>query len=360
MDARFDLWLHGASVGDARALGPLLARLRGLTPAPSVGMTVGRAAGREAATRWYPDVPVLAPPLPFGLTGGRFLRRRGVRLQVLEYLELWPGWVRACARAGVPVVVVDGRVSHRSLRVRALLRATAARVDLFCAQTPEDAEAAVTLGVPRDRVHVTGNGKHDRVFDPPAPSAELRAAVGAVDLVVGSLNPREERAAVAAFAAFPGRILWAPRYPARAAGLCRRARAAGVDCALRTRGGAGARWIVLDTIGELAAAWALGRVALAGGTFCRREGQNLVEAAAHGLPVVHGPRVANVAPEARALAGRGAFAVDDLAGAADRVRALLEGRLPAPDPRPALATLRGAADRQVDLMRPILEAVADR
>ena len=74
----------------------------------------------------------------------------------------------------------------------------------------------------------------------------------------------------------------------------------------------------------------------------------------------HGPRVANVAPEARALAGRGAFAVDDLAGAADRVRALLEGRLPAPDPRPALATLRGAADRQVDLMRPILEAVADR
>lgn len=360
MNARFDLWLHGASVGDARALGPLLARLARLPTSPSPGLTVGRAAGREAATRWYPELPVLPPPLPFELSGGRFLRRHGVRVQVLEYLELWPGWMRACVRAGVPVVIVDGRVSHRSLRVRALLRPSAARVDLFCAQTPEDAEAAVTLGVHPERVHVTGNGKHDRVVDPPAPSGELRAAVGEVDLVVGSLNPREERAAVAAFAAFPGRILWAPRYPARAEALCRRARAAGVDCVLRTSGGAGARWVVLDTIGELAAAWALGRVALAGGTFCRREGQNLVEAAAHGLPIVHGPRIANVVAEARALGGRGAFPVDDLAEAVDRVRALIEGRLQAPDPRPALLGLRGAAERQVDLMRPILEAVADR
>jgi 3-deoxy-D-manno-octulosonic-acid transferase len=360
MDARFDLWLHGASVGDARALGPLMDRLAGLPAAPRLGLTVGRAAGREAAMRWYPGLPVLPPPWPLAVAGGRFLRRHEPRLLVLEYLELWPGWMRACARAQVPVVVVDGRVSRRSLRVRGLLRRAASRIDLFCAQTPEDATAAVSLGVPAERVHVTGNGKHDRVLAPPMPSTELRAAVGPVDLVVGSLNPREERAAVMAFAAFPGRILWAPRYPARAAALCRLARAAGVNCALRTRGGAGARWVVLDSIGELASAWGLGRVAVAGGTFCRREGQNLVEAAAHGLPIVHGPRIANVAAEAQALAGRGAFAVADLAAAEERVRAVLEGRARTPDPRTALAELRGAADRQLELMRPFLEAVADR
>ena len=355
---RTRVWLHGASVGDARALGPLL---EALTTIAAPLLTVGRRLGREAARSWYPDLTILRPPLPLRPAPDLFLARHRPQLVLLEYLELWPAWMAACERAGLPVVVVDGRVTHRSLRVRGLLRRSAARVAAFCAQTDADALAAVALGVPPERVRVTGNGKHDRQVAPPLPSEALRSAVGDVELVVGSLHPDEEAAALPALARFPGRILLAPRYPARAAALRAAALALGVPCERRSSGAAAeARWVILDTVGELAAAYGLGKVALIGGTFGRREGQNLVEAAAHGMPVVHGPRTANVAAEALALRGRGAFAEPDLARAVARAAALLAAPAEAPDPRPALATLRGAVQRQLSVIAPFLEAAAVR
>lgn len=351
-------------MGDARALGPLLRAIELELPSLRVGLTIGRAAGRQAAGLWYPERLVLRPPWPFTATANEFIRRHGPRLQVLEYLELWPGWMRACQRRNLPVAIVDGRVTRRSLRIAPWLRTAAHGVGLFCAQTAEDAEGAVSLGVRADRVHVTGNGKHDVLGTPPRPDPGLVQAVGAVDLVVGSLNPREEASALSALAAFPGRVLLVPRYVERAPHLHRRARALGVSCGLRSVGGAGARWVILDSVGELAAAWGLGRVALVGGTFCRREGQNLIEPALHGLPIVHGPRIANVAAEARALAGRGATCVADFEAAVRVVRAHLDalqkGPATLPDSRIALHDLRGAVGRQMALLRPFLEAAAVR
>ena len=354
------IWLHGASVGDARALGGLLARLQSDFPSLAPLLTVGRAGGREAARRWYPGLDVRPPPLPFATATSRFLRRNGVRLLVLEYLELWPGFVAACDAAGVPVVVVDGHVTHRSLRIRPLLHRAAGRIALFCAQTAEDATAAAALGVPPDRIHVTGNGKHDRVTEPASPSAELRAALGRFDVVVGSLNRDEESALAIAFRGFPGRMLVAPRDVRRAAPLVAALRAGGASVALRsTPGAAEAQFAVLDTVGELAQAYALGRVALVGGTFCRREGQNLIEPASHGLPVVHGPRTGNIRAETLALDGRGAIQVASLVEAAGVVQQLLAGASASIDPRPALLTLTGAVGRQTRLLRPFLDAVGE-
>lgn len=339
-----------------RALAPLVAAFGEARPGWRRHVSAVTRGGRQMAERLFDDCS--RGPAPIGLWPGRAVARVAPRLLVLEYLELWPAWIAAVARMGGRIAVVDGRITRRSLRIRPLLRAAAARLDVFCARTAADAAAAEALGVPRDRIRVCGNGKYDGVpLDPPAPTAELRRAIGPRDVVVGSLHPDEEGAALGALAHSGSRVLIAPRYPRRAAAIERRARDLGVEVARRSVGAAGAQWAILDTIGELAAAYALAPVAIVGGTFGRRDGQTLVEPAAHGVPVIHGPRVGNVAVEAEALAGRGGWPVDDWRAACAMVAARRVD--PGPDPRPALAGLTGATGRNLDALLSILDSSKD-
>jgi 3-deoxy-D-manno-octulosonic-acid transferase len=353
---RADIWLHGASAGDVRALAPLAGALRAARPELRLLLTAWTSTGRAMAGRLLPDVPFARPPIDVPPLPDLALRRVAPRLVVLEYLEVWPAWIAACARARVPVAVVDGHLTRKSFRIAPLLRPAMGRLALFCARSAADAEAALALGVPADRVRVHGNAKHDGVAArPPLPVGELRAAVGEVDVVVGSLHADEEAAALPALAASGLTALVAPRYPRRVGAVLEAARRLGVPVHRRGLGPRppGARWVVLDTVGELAAAYALGRVAVVGGTFGAREGQTLVEPAAHGLPVVHGPRTGNVAEEAAALAGHGAWPVPDWASAFAAARRLREA--PSPDPRPALAALRGAVARHLEALLPLLD-----
>jgi len=271
----------------------------------------------------------------------------------LEYLELWPSWIRACARYDVPIVVVDGSVSHRSLRIAPLLRRAAGQIATFCAQTLCDAENARKLGVPSDRIRIHGNGKYDGLIgQPPALNMELSENVGLVDVVVGSLHPDEEKGALEALAGCPYRVLFAPRYPQRTPALIRRARSLGIEMGRRSLGARGHRWVVLDSMGELAAAYALGKTAIVGGTFGRRGGQNLIEPAAHGLPVIFGPHHPRIILEVSALRDRGGWLATDWRDAAALVgRRLLD---PGPDPRLSLDILKGATDRNLEVLLPYL------
>jgi len=349
------LWLHGASLGDVRALGPTIDALEGLG---SIWVTAHRPTARAWARAHFTVDAVRRPPLPLRPLADLWVARARPRILVLEYLELWPAWVAACARRGVPVVVIDGRIGPRTLRAARWLRASARRLAAFAAQTDEDAEAARTLGVRRDRVFVHGSGKHDRASRPlEVPSPELAQRVGAVDVVLGSLAEDEEADLLAALAQSGCRALIAPRHLDRVAALLRRARALGVEAALRSRTpepGERARWIVLDTHGELAAAWSLGRVAVVGGTFGAREGQSLLEPALHGRPIVHGPRTANVRLEAVSLAGAGVTRCASAAEAFDVVRAVLASGAGPVDYGPRLAALLGAAARNGALIRRVL------
>ncbi len=354
--SRADVWLHGASAGDVRALAPLGEALRAARPDLRLLLTAWTSTGRAMAGRVLPGVPFARPPLDVPPLPHLALRRVAPRLVVLEYLEVWPAWIAACARARVPVVVVDGHLTRKSFRIRHLLRPSMQRLTLFCARASADAEAAVALGVPPERVRVHGNAKHDGVAAAaPLPTEALRAAVGAVDVVVGSLHADEEPAALPALAKSGLAALVAPRYPGRTDAVLAAARRLGVRAHRRSGGPCphDARWIVLDTMGELAAAYALGRVAVVGGTFGAREGQTLVEPAAHGLPVVHGPRTGNVAEEAAALAGRGAWPVADWPTAFAMAARLRDA--PSPDPRPALEALRGATARHLAALLPLLD-----
>lgn len=340
-----------------RALAPLVTAFGEARPDWRRHVSAVTRGGQQMAAQLFEGCS--RGPAPIGLWPGRAVARVAPRLLVLEYLELWPAWIAAVTRAGGRVAVVDGRITRRSLRIRPLLRRAAARLDLFCARTEADAAAAEALGVAPGRIRVTGNGKYDGVpLAPPVPSAALRAAVGPRDVVIGSLHPDEEGDALTALASSGLRALIAPRYPRRAAAIERRARRLGVAVGRRSVGAADARWAVLDTIGELAAAYALAPVAIVGGTFGRRGGQTLIEPAAHGVPVIHGPQIGNVAVEAEALAERGAWRVGDWRQAC--VMASDRRLDPGPDPRPALARLTGATGRNLDALLCILDSSKDQ
>lgn len=354
------MWLHGASVGDQRALAPLVARLRAARPELRLLVTAWTAGGLAMGTQLFPDLPVHRVPLSVVWGPGRVLRRVRPRVVVFEYLELWPAWVAACRRQGVRTLVVDGRVGPRSLRIRPLLARAAAALDGFCARSPRDAGNALQLGVRPERLYVHGNAKHDGAVVPSLPSPELTRRVGPVEVVVGSLHPDEEAAALPALAASGLRALIAPRYPQRAAALIQAAERLGVEAARRSQPvdshAQSPQWVVLDTIGELASAYALAPVAVVGGTFGRRQGQTLVEPAAHGCAVIHGPATDNIAEEVAALAGQGAWPVADWVDAFAQVHRLRGA--PGPDPRPALAALRGAADRNLMTLLDLLDQPA--
>lgn len=337
-----DVWLHGASAGDVRALQPLIEALRAARPALRLHLTCLTRTGLAMADRL--GLPCARAPLPVGPAIGRQMRALRPRLMIWEYLELWPAWIRAGRQVGSRMMVVDGRISARSLRIRPLLRGAAAGLDRVCVRSEADAANARALGVPAERVVVCGNGKHDGVASPPQPTPALRSAVGPVDLVIGSLHPDEEVAALRALADTGLTALIAPRYPERTPALLRLARRLNVS-ARRSRAPGVARWIILDTMGELAAAYALAPIAIVGGSFGRRGGQTLVEPAAHGRPVIHGPRVDNIREEVAALAGRGGHPVADWPAAVEAALALRV--TPGPDPRPALAGLRGATARHL-------------
>ena len=150
----------------------------------------------------------------------------------------------------------------------------------------------------------------------------LLGALGTFNAVVGSLHIDEESALIRAVVDIGGRTLVAPRYLAQASRLYRRLKSVGVDVALRTDANARtAQVVILNTIGELHAAYGLAPVAIVGGTFGRRGGQNLLEPVTMGCPVIHGPKCSRVFDEVQALKEYGGIRVESLADAFRLVQA---------------------------------------
>jgi len=372
------VWLHAVSVGEVVAAVPLARALRAAAPArPLVVSTVtdtGRAVAREripeaAATVFF--------PLDFAFAARRALAGVRPRAVLLAETEIWPNFLRACRARGVPVAVVNGRISPRSFRRYRLVRRPFARVlaDIACfgMQTAADAERIVALGAPAGRVHVTGNLK----FDAPAaagPAADARALrrdlglaeAGAV-LLAGSTHRGEEEAVLEAFArlraARPGlALVLVPRHPERCGEVEALARGWGLAVARRSRGAApaGTPVLLVDTVGELGRLYAAADVAFVGGSLAPVGGHNVLEAAAAGTPIVVGPHMENFAEIAAAFADAGAMIT--AAGAADLGRAL--GQL-LDDPaamrdlaaraRAVIGAHRGATGRTLELLAPLLE-----
>jgi 3-deoxy-D-manno-octulosonic-acid transferase len=376
------IWLHGASAGDLLSLQPMMRELRVRMPEACIVVTTITNSGIEMARRKLTeaDVVLYAPYDLWGATR-RAVRRLAPDLLVLEYTEIWPNLIRAAHRAGVPIALTNGRFNPEKLpRYRAFFRAIGnplRAVDCFLMRSDEEAERALALGAAPDRVWVTGNTKFDAlVLETGAGRAEaLRKEMG-LDrdrpvLMAGSTHEGEEELVLAVYRrlllAHPElQLVIAPRYVERAGRILSLAAAEGLGVRLRSAGAVAghAPVTILDTIGELAAAYRLATLVFVGGSFVTRGGQNVLEPAAQGRPVLFGPHMENFKDSVQVLQGRGGIQVanpdqlfrvaDELLGRPDQVDEL--GRLA----RQAVGAIRGASARNVDHMLALLPRGTDR
>lgn len=375
------VWLHGASAGDLQALAPMIAHFRDRFPDVRLVLSTITDTGHlmaEQQLRAQVDAVVYAP---WDLPGSTRRAVRALRpdLLVLEYAEIWPNLIHAAHAARTRVVLSNGRFSPHRLRgyrtLFALFGNPLTQLDLLLMRGDEEAERALSLGAPLDRVWVTGNTKFDGLAVPgPSPEDEaLRAALGlpvdALVLMGGSTHEGEEELLLAVWErlrlAHPGlRLVLAPRYVDRAGRVQSLARARGVQAGRRTQGPPGAPVMVLDTIGELARAYRLATVVFVGGSFTSRGGQNILEPAAQGRPVLFGPRMENFRDSVQVLLGRGGIQVAD----AEQLFRVLSELLGRPDVLANLGTLAaqsvrqvsGASQRNVDLVARLLLGAGSR
>ena len=322
------LWLHAVSLGETRAAEPLIDALRDAQPGLRLLLTHGTATGRAAG------LPLLREGdaqvwLPYDTPGAarRFLRHFQPSVGVLMETELWPVLMRAAQRAGVPVVMANARLSERSAakgqRLSLLMHPCAARLALVLAQTVDDGQRLRQAGAPE--VMVSGNLKFDMTPLPAltAQGLQWRQALRRTVVLAASTREGEEGDLLAAWRALPlprPLLLLVPRHPQRFDEVAALVRVQGLT--LRLRSG----WTDLpppdaaqadvwlgDSMGEMPAYFGCADVALLGGSFAPLGGQNLIEAAACGCPVVMGPHTFNFAQAAQqALLARAAIRVADI------------------------------------------------
>ena len=321
------IWLHGASAGDLLSLQPMMKELKARAPGCCIVVTTITNSGKEMAKAKIREADVVLYA-PYDLPGATRRAVAALRpdLLVLEYTEIWPNLIRAARKAGVRIALTNGRFNPEKMsRYRALFRAVGnplRSITLFLMRSDEEAERALQLGAPPDRVWVTGNTKFDAlVLDRPVGSDEpLRAALGLDParpvLIAGSTHEGEEEILVDVYrklrADVPGlQLVVAPRYVERAGKIVSIAHAAGLSARSRSAGAAAgpADVVVLDTIGELAGAYRLATLAFVGGSFVTRGGQNVLEPAGQGKPVLFGPHMESFKDSVQVLVGRGGIQV---------------------------------------------------
>lgn len=378
--------IHAVSVGEVN----LVRRLVGELEAAGVEVVVATTTntGFERATKLYSERHrVVRYPLDFTFAVRRFLDAVRPDAVALAELELWPNFAEACERRGIPICIVNGRLSERSFRryklARPVLRSTFAKVAAAGVQTQAYAERFKAMGVPADRVHVLDTMKWDtaEVADTVPGAGELAAEMGIVAgdasrpvVVLGSTGEGEERALADAVRgacgdAFPGvQVVVVPRKPERfdevagALGVCvRRTQTRGGAAGLEPhRLGPGATFLI-DTLGELRKAYALADVVIVGRSFNGWGGSDPIESVGLGKPTIVGPDHENFRDAVNALCEGGGLVVastpEEAAGAAARLLADREAaaRL-AKRGREVILSRQGSTRRHAEMLLRVLRA----
>ncbi len=371
------IWIHGVSVGEVLAARTLVEELRARYPEWEIVVSTTTLTGHEVALKTYPGVRIIYFPVDLSFAVRRVLKRIRPSAIILVEQEMWPNLLLLADAVGIPVAIVNGRITERAMRRYRIVRNVMerfARNVAFCCSQPEYAARFRSLGVPADRVAITGNMKYDTVVVPDdivATRREARAVLGVAEgdwlVLAGSTHATEEEMVLRAWQKLRrelprARLLLAPRHPERCAEVARTVEAAGHAVLRRSALGAappGEGVLLLDTIGELRRMYAAADAVFVGGSLIPHGGQNVMEPAALGLPVVFGPSMENFQEVTNLLlADRGAIQVRDEPGLAEALARLArepaDAREMALRGREVVRQQRGATARNVEIIGRLL------
>lgn len=304
------LWVHAVSVGEvnvATSLAPILPTGQDLL------VTTVTPSGQDNARGKFPGALITFLPFELAFAVHRFFERLKPAALILCEGDLWPLVLREASRRGIPVVMINGRISERSFRrmrvVRRFLTPILEPVDGFAVQTLADRQRLESLGVEPDKITVTGNLKFETAA--PAEIPELEAAIGALAdgrpiLVAGSTMRGEEEKVLEAFRRIGGDrafLVLAPRHPERWPRVAARLDQQGTRAISRSKitsagiasppSGEPVDVLLLDSLGELASIYRLSRAVFIGGTLVPTGGHNPLEAARQGVAISAGPSMHN-------------------------------------------------------------------
>jgi 3-deoxy-D-manno-octulosonic-acid transferase len=305
------IWIHAVSLGEVLAVSRMVDELKLRLPGWRVVISTTTDTGQKLARQRFGDGDVFYFPLDFRSAVRAYLQALRPKLLVLAESEFWPNLLHQARLSGAAIAVVNARVSDRSLprylRFRKLLDLIMQNVDVFLAQSDEDARRLVQIGAPAERVQVGGNLKFE--VKPPEKSQIVDAFVAALQreeigplLVAGSTLEGEETMLLDCFrqvvTRYPGALLLlAPRHPERFEAVA--ALVAGAEVRWQRR----SQWdgeqpigggvFLLDSIGELAGLYQFADLAFVGGSLVPKGGHNVLEAAQFGIPILVGPHTEN-------------------------------------------------------------------
>jgi 3-deoxy-D-manno-octulosonic-acid transferase len=376
------IWLHAVSVGEVLAVGRLVAEMDRALPEFQLLISTTTRTGQALARERFGRDRVFYCPLDLPWAVRAYLNALRPRLLVLAETEFWPNLLNGCFRRGIPVAVVNARISDRSWpryrRLRRWWRPMLARLAQVLAQSETDADRLRAIGCAAERVLVAGNLKFDvRATEEADATRQLKARAKNLRLLVaGSTLEGEESALLELWprllSANPQlAMVLAPRHPERFAAVAALLAIAGVSWVLRSAWRAEqdpplplepGEVVLLDTIGELASVYSLAAAAFVGGSLVPAGGHNPLEPAQFGVPIVMGPHYANfraivdelAAHNALRIAANGELdaALFEILADRDTARAMGERA------REVFAAQAGATGRCVSALRLLLGSVA--
>ncbi|MFH1103176.1 MAG: 3-deoxy-D-manno-octulosonic acid transferase [Pseudomonadota bacterium] len=309
------IWLHAVSVGEVSVAVTIMNALVDLIPSCQFILSTTTEHAQKLAQDklqsgdLYSKTICVFAPIDMILSARKALRTLNPDVLACIETEIWPNWIMEASRMGIKTALLNGRISVRSikgyLKILPLMKQTLKHVDAFSMIRDEDARRIRDMGAHSDRIEINGNAKYDLLLQQADPASKYRLAElynlkgGERVFIAGSTRGEEEKMILDAYEKilrpFPETLLIiAPRHIERAGYIADLVKNKGFSFQFRTDFGAkdsfrNAPVIIVDTIGELQRAYSIGTIVFCGGSLVPTGGQNVLEAAAWGKPVLYGP-----------------------------------------------------------------------
>ena len=376
------IWVHAVSVGEVTAAAPIVASLRSRFSGACIVLSTSTETGQEMARKLVPAASAhIYYPLDIPRVARKVIDCVNPDVFVPVETELWPNFIRICRERGTRIVMANGRLSPRSFRryrgTKFFWKEVLASLDAAGVISATDAERLAAIGMPSERIHILGNSKFDGLAARVSPELEREIAgrlgieTEEAVLVAGSTHEGEEAVILDVYRRLleqrpDFKLILIPRHIERGDAVVELVHLAGFSDAIRMseiragRSRRGERVVVVDVIGELFKVYSLATVVFCGGSLVPKGGQNILEAAALGKVVFHGPHMEDFRDERVLLEEAGAgITVRDGEELFTGIRALLDDpdllQRKGESGRRAVAANRGAAGRYAALIEGVLK-----